>query len=89
MAWGDDAFDSADEFLEWMLGEDWDGDYSDIDGIGLHYDDASETWSITVDAEGYEYDTGGIFDGELPDWVWDDLYYEADVYDWEWEVEYG
>lgn len=80
-----DDWDSASSFLGDVLGPDG---YmiDDVTGIGLDFD--GEWWSITIHTADFDY-TVDLDSADLPDWVWDDLYYDADDRDWEWDVTYS
>lgn len=73
-----------EDFFADVLGEDG-YTIDDVTGIGLDF--AGGEWSITVHTADFDY-TVNIHEDDLPDWVWDDLYYEADDRDWEWDVSY-
>lgn len=80
-----DDWDSAEDFLySFLEPEGLDG--SDIIGIGLNFE--NDNWEIVVHTDDYDFTTD-LGSDELPEWVWDDLYYLADMYEWEWDVEYG
>jgi len=78
-------FPEANEFLSGIF-EEYDIGFDDIDGIFLDYNERSDSWELTLNAgdDGYAVDFGS----DLPDWVWDELYYLADIHDWEWYIQY-
>lgn len=79
-------YPDAENFLD-SLNPEAPLNYSDIEGISLSYE--NDNWVIAVySREHGEYDYTVNLGADLPDWIWDELYYLADIYDWDWETSY-
>lgn len=77
-------WDNAESFLRDILSEDNLG-IDDVWGVGLRFE--NDDWFVSINAGDFTY-TVDLESEDLPDWVWDDLYYLADEFDWDWETTY-
>lgn len=77
-------WDTAEDFISDLLVPN-ELDVSDIIGVGLEHE--NDNWTIIIHTDDWDFTTSLNTD-DLPEWVWDDLYYLADIYEWDWDVSY-